>query len=234
MRPGALLLSVAMGMFAAGVVASDRIELPPGPNRDLVYARCRVCHDLQYVVDSAGITRDNWVALIQDMGRYGLRIPDDERDKIVVYLATYLGPNPPKASPSTAPPARAEVDGKEVYARQCTSCHQAEGAGLPRTFPPLAGNPDVYLDRLFPVYVVLNGLEGPATINGEQYQGAMPPFDHLSDAEVAAVIGYIRNAWNNEKFKPAGFASVDAAAVRAARGKPMAPKDVLAYRAARK
>ena len=64
MRPGALLLAVGMGMLAAGVVASDRIELPPGPNRDLVYARCRVCHDLQYVVDSAGITRDNWVALI--------------------------------------------------------------------------------------------------------------------------------------------------------------------------
>jgi len=223
-----------MAFFSAAVVASDRIELPPGPNRDLVYARCRVCHDLQYVVDSAGITHDNWVALIQDMGRYGLRIPGDERDKIVGYLTTYLGPNPPKASPASAPPARAAVDGKDVYARQCTSCHQAEGSGLPKTFPPLADNPDLFIDRLFPVYVVLNGLEGSATVKGEHYQGAMPPFDHLSDAEVAAVVGYIRNAWNNDKFKPAGFADVDAAAVREARQKRMAPKDVHAYRAAHK
>ena len=233
MRRGALLLAVGVALFSAAVVASERIELPPGPNRDLVYARCRVCHDLQYVVDSAGITHDNWVALIQDMGRYGLRIPTDERDKIVQYLVTYLGPNPPKATPSSAPPARqTAVDGKEVYARQCTSCHQPEGAGLPKTFPPLAGNPDLFLDKLFPVYVVLNGLEGPATIKGEHYEGAMPPFDHLSDAEVAAVVGYIREAWNNDKLKPAGFADVDAPAVRAARKQRMAPKDVHAYRAA--
>ena len=235
MRLGALLLAAGMAFFSAAVGASERIELPPGPNRDLVYARCRVCHDLQYVVESAGITQDNWVALIQDMGRYGLRIPNDERDKIVNYLVTYLGPNPPKAPPpSAAPPAKAEVDGKDVYARQCTSCHQAEGAGLPKTFPPLAGNPDLFIDRMFPVYVVLNGLEGPATIKGEHYQGAMPPFDHLSDAEVAAVVGYIRGAWNNDKLKPAGFAKVDAAAVREAREKRMAPKDVHAYRAAHK
>lgn len=237
MRRGPLLLAVCTAFFSAAVNASDRIELPPGPNRDLVYARCRVCHDLQYVVDSAGITHDNWVALIQDMGRYGLRIPTEERDKIVQYLVTYLGPNPPKATSAGAAVARqtaVEVDGKEVYARQCTSCHQPEGVGLPKTFPPLAGNPDLFLDRLFPVYVVLNGLEGPATINGEHYQGAMPPFDHLSDADVAAVVGYIREAWNNDKLKPAGFDKVDASAVSEARKKRMAPKDVHAYRAAHK
>ena len=67
MRLGALLLAATIAFFSATISASERIELPPGPNRDLVYARCRVCHDLQYVVESAGITQDNWVALIQDM-----------------------------------------------------------------------------------------------------------------------------------------------------------------------
>ena len=232
MRLGSFLLVTAIASFAAGAGAADRFELPPGPNRDLVYSRCRVCHDLQYVVESAGITRDNWVALLEDMGRYGLRIQSDEREKILEYLATYLGPNPPKAAPVSAPPVQAAVDGEAVYARQCTSCHQAGGQGLAMTFPPLAGNPDLFLDRLFPVYVVLNGLEGPATIKGQRYQGVMPPFDHLPDAEIAAVIGYIRASWGNDKLKPAGFVPVNAAAVREARNRRMKPKDVHAYRAA--
>lgn len=234
MRVGFSLLLAAFGIAFSigGASAADRIELPAGPNRDLVYSRCRTCHDLQYVVDSAGITSDNWAALIEDMGRYGLRIPADERDKIVQYLVTYLGAGGPKAAPSGPAQVQAAVDGKSVYARQCSACHQAEGTGLPKTFPPLASNPDLYIDRLFPVYVVLNGLEGPATIKGEQYNGVMPPFDHLSDAELAAVLAYVRSAWDNNKLRPAGFVDVDAAAIGKARQKPMKPKEVHAYRAA--
>lgn len=233
MRIGRLLAAfVGIVFVAAGAGATERIELPPGPNRDLVYAKCRICHDLQYVVESAGITRDNWVALLEDMGRYGLRIPAADRQKIIDYLATYLGPNPPKVTPPSAPPVEAAVDGKAVYARQCTSCHQPEGSGLPKTFPPLAANPDLFIDRLFPVYVVLNGLEGPVTIKDEHYQGVMPPFDHLSNAEVAAVITYVRSAWKNAELRPAGFVDVDAMAVSEARQQPMEPKEVHAYRAA--
>jgi mono/diheme cytochrome c family protein len=234
MRVGSFLLLAAFGIaFVPAVVgAANRIELPQGPNRDLVYARCRTCHDLQYVVDSAGITADNWVALIEDMGQYGLRIPADERDKIVQYLVTYLSANRPKAVPPSRPPAQAATDGKAVFARQCSSCHQLQGTGVPKAFPPLASNPDLFIDRLYPVYVVLNGLEGPAIIKGEHYNGIMPPFDHLSDVEVAAVVAYIRSAWGNAKLRPAGFTDLDAAAVRKARQKRMNPKEVHAYRAA--
>lgn len=228
-----LILTVLAGIAALPAIAvgADRIELPPGPNRDLVYSRCRTCHDLQYIVESAGITRDNWVALIEDMGQYGLRIPKDERDKIIEYLSVYLGPNAPAGAepPRERPPA---ADGEAVFARQCTSCHQPQGTGLPKTFPPLAGNPDLFLDRLFPVYVVLNGIKGAITVKGESYESAMPPFDYLSDAEVAAVVNYVRSAWGNTALRPAGFADVDAAAVREARGRPMTPEAVHAFRSA--
>jgi len=228
-----LVVTAAIAVFSTESGAANRFELPPGPNRDLVYAKCRTCHDLQYVVDSAGITADNWVALIEDMGQYGLRIPADERDKIVQYLVTYLSAKRPTEVPPSRPPAQAATDGKAVFARQCSSCHQLQGTGVPKAFPPLASNPDLFIDRLFPVYVVLNGLEGPAIIKGEHYNGVMPPFDHLSDADVAAVVAYIRSAWGNAKLRPPGFADLDAAAVRKARQKRMNPKDVHAYRAAR-
>jgi mono/diheme cytochrome c family protein len=122
------------------------------------------------------------------------------------------------------------ADGAATYQRQCSACHQANGTGLPNTFPPLAGNKDLYLERLFPVYVVLNGLEGAVTVKGAKYQGVMPPFDHLSDAEIAAVIGYVRKAWNNADLRPAEFVDVDDAAVAQARKKPMKPTQVHAFR----
>jgi mono/diheme cytochrome c family protein len=234
MRLGFSLFAAAgIALVWAASAAADRFELPEGPDRDLVYGRCRTCHDLQYIVDSAGIGREDWAAEIEDMARYGLRVPPAERDKMAEYLATYLGSDAPKAAPARGP-AKTVVDGRTVYQQQCSSCHQPEGGGVARTFPPLAGNPDVFLDRLFPVYVVLNGLEGSATIKGEQYQGVMPPFDHLSDAEIAAVVAYVRGAWGNAALRPAGFADADAAAVGGARTKPMKPGEVHTYRAARR
>ncbi|MGH8738462.1 MAG: c-type cytochrome [Burkholderiales bacterium] len=165
------------------------------------------------------------------MGQYGLRIPADEREKILQYLVTYLGPNAPKAAPPAAAPSPA-VDGAARYARQCSACHQAQGGGLAGSFPPLAGNRDLYLDRMFPVYVLLNGLEGAITVKGESYNGVMPPFDHLSDAEIAAIIRYVRAAWNNAGLRPAGFVDVDEKSVAQARHRPMQPAQVYAYRAA--
>lgn len=232
MRLSILLCTAALAAAVFSPPArADRIELPAGPNRDLVYAKCRTCHDLQYVKESAGITADNWEALIEDMGQYGLRIPKEERDKIVEYLVTYLGPNPPRPSPAAEAPAPA-AGGANVYARQCSACHQAQGGGVPGAFPPLAGNADLYRDRVFPVYVVLNGLSGPIEVAGATYNGTMPPFDHLSDAEIAAVIGYVRTAWGNAKLRPGGFTGVDEAAVKRARARPMKSAEVHAYRAA--
>jgi mono/diheme cytochrome c family protein len=233
LRRVAAAAAIAIALAPAALLASDRIELPQGPDRDLVYAKCRTCHDLQYVVESAGVTGDDWEAMIESMGQYGLRIPAEERAKILKYLVTYLGPNAPKGTPAAAAPAPARaIDGAAMYARQCSACHQAGGAGLANTFPPLAGNEDVYRDRMFPVFVVLNGLEGPITVKGGEYNGVMPQFDHLSDAELAAIIGYVRASWGNAQLRPRGFSDVDAKAVAQARGKPMQPAEVHAYRAA--
>lgn len=226
---GMLLTTV---FCAAEARAADSIELPPGPNRDLVYGSCRTCHDLQYLVESAGITRDDWKDLIDSMRQYGLRIPPERRAKIVDYLGTYLGPNPPPkgTAEAKAEPASA-VSGAQLFAEQCAACHQPNGRGQPGAFPPLAGNPDLMKDRLFPVYVLLHGLNGKISVKGRTYNGEMPPFEHLKDAEIAALVQHIRTAWNNGAKHPAGFKPVDAAVVAKARSKPMSPAAVHAYRA---
>jgi cytochrome c oxidase subunit 2 len=77
--------------------------------------------------------------------------------------------------------------GEKVYASNCVTCHQATGKGVPGTFPALDGDAVVLGPKAEQIKVVLNGRPGTA----------MPPFKHLSDTEIAAVITYTRNAWSN-------------------------------------
>jgi mono/diheme cytochrome c family protein len=230
MRKILVLAGVGIVLFTASTLAARDLELPPGPDRDLVYAQCRTCHDLQYLIDSAGIPRPSWDAVLDDMRQYGLRVPDDVRGKILDYLALYLGPNPPPASEDTVTTGEPVADGKTVFLDNCVACHQPDGKGVLEQFPPLAGNSDLFIDRLYPLYVVLNGLEGPLVVDAQLYQSAMPPFDHLSDANVAAVVNYIRSAWGNDALRPETMTDVDAAAVASARHQFMTAQQVLVYR----
>ncbi|MGN6554539.1 MAG: c-type cytochrome [Verrucomicrobiota bacterium] len=91
--------------------------------------------------------------------------------------------------------------GKAVYNRPtCAACHQASGQGAPGQFPPLAGSE--WVNEAEPgrmIRLVLNGLQGPITVKGQNYNNNMVPWNVLSDEEVAAVITYVRQnkEWGN-------------------------------------
>jgi len=78
--------------------------------------------------------------------------------------------------------------GERVYATACAACHQANGAGIPPTFPALKGSPVVIEDLPAHLDIVVNGVSGTA-------MQAFGP--QLSEADLAAVITYERNAWGN-------------------------------------
>lgn len=94
--------------------------------------------------------------------------------------------------------AGAAVDGKALFAAQCAACHQATGQGLPGVFPPLAGSEWVTGEPRVLANILLHGVTGPITVAGKSYEGAMPAFRQLGDAELAAVASYIRSAWGNQ------------------------------------
>ncbi|MGA8533065.1 MAG: c-type cytochrome [Candidatus Tumulicola sp.] len=103
------------------------------------------------------------------------------------------------------------IDGKAIFALNCAACHGANGQGG-GPYPPLAGNPAVNtVDSAGVIQIVLNGRTGPITVNGAQYGGNMPSWRDLSDADIAAVLTYVRSAWNN------GAPAVSADQVAAAR-----------------
>ena len=78
--------------------------------------------------------------------------------------------------------------GEKVYAANCVACHQGSGKGVQGAFPALDGSPAVLGPAAAQIAVELNGR--PNT--------AMQAFGkQLNDVEIAAVITYTRNAWDN-------------------------------------
>lgn len=86
--------------------------------------------------------------------------------------------------------------GKLVYEGNCLSCHMLNGEGLEGVFPPLAKTGRL-IDKKRLVRIIYNGLEGPVTVNGKEYNNQMNPVA-LSEQEVTDVLNYIRNSWGNK------------------------------------
>jgi mono/diheme cytochrome c family protein len=125
-------------------------------------------------------------------------------DEDVKAMAVYLKSLPQKES-EPPPPSQARLvepsvmeTGRKVYAAQCATCHGDEGKGHAPAFPPLAGNQSITMSSpVNAIRMVLNGGYAPGTTKNPRPYG-MPPFSHiLDDDQVAAVVTYIRVAWEN-------------------------------------
>ncbi|MFT2007909.1 c-type cytochrome [Pontibacter sp. 13R65] len=88
--------------------------------------------------------------------------------------------------------------GEQVYTANCQSCHMAAGEGIAGTFPPLAKSDYLLKDQKRAINVVVHGLNGEITVNGEAYNMDMPGFTYLSDQEVADVLNFVQNSWGNK------------------------------------
>jgi mono/diheme cytochrome c family protein len=88
--------------------------------------------------------------------------------------------------------------GRKIYEKHCADCHQKKGEGVPRIYPPLVNNESILMNSpLNAIRIVVNGGFPPSTQRNPRPYG-MPPYGQdLSDAEIAAVVSYIRQSWGN-------------------------------------
>ena len=86
--------------------------------------------------------------------------------------------------------------GARLYNTYCAICHQRDGMGNGR-FPPLSGSEWVIGNKLVPINIVLNGLEGELQVKGKAYNNKMPRLDLLPDETIAQIVTYIRQNFNN-------------------------------------
>lgn len=91
--------------------------------------------------------------------------------------------------------------GAKVFRGQCAQCHQANGMGVPGSFPPLVDSPWVTGNEERLARILINGLNGPIEVKGETYNGNMPAFGpnglNLKPRQIAGVLTYIRAEWGN-------------------------------------
>jgi mono/diheme cytochrome c family protein len=115
---------------------------------------------------------------------------------IAVYLKDIpAGPAEPQAGP---PPEAAMTSGAALYARACVSCHERDGTGAPRIYPPLPGNALLQsADPRSTIRIILDGAQSVTTPRAPN-PGSMPGYaKDWSDQEIADVTTYIRNSWGN-------------------------------------
>lgn len=101
-------------------------------------------------------------------------------------------------SSSTKSLAEKIASGKQIYTKTCFACHQANGEGIPNAFPPLAKSDYLNADVKRAISIVLHGKTGEITVNGKKYNSVMTK-QTLSDDEVADVLTFVYNSWDNNK-----------------------------------
>lgn len=119
-------------------------------------------------------------------------------------LAILVGWHQSRTASATASSAEFIEQGRQVYADQCATCHGADLKGQPDWRSPLpsgrlpapphdeSGHTWHHSDEV--LFRIVR--EGTAAVVGGGYESDMPGFaDVLSDAEIRAVLAYIKSTW---------------------------------------
>jgi len=132
----------------------------------------------------------------------------------------------PGGETAAAPPDPMKI-GARVFKNTCQQCHHEDGLGAAGQYPPLAGSPWVAGTPDRAIEIMLEGLGGPATILGNDYNAQMPALGQsLSDADIAAALTYVRGSFGNTA---SAVDEQEVAQIRASLGarSPMTPDEEL-------
>jgi mono/diheme cytochrome c family protein len=132
-------------------------------------------------------------------------------------LPSAIPPTGPTILTVAATGSETRPSGQQLYGSHCLSCHQADGGGVPNMQPAITGGTWVTGDaRALALFVMTGGFdsaERKESANGN----VMPAFRQLPDAELAAILTFIRQKFGN------GASAVSAADVSEARASLPAP-----------
>jgi mono/diheme cytochrome c family protein len=107
----------ALAFVLIAAAAPQAQDLPPGPGRETVTARCLTCHEADLIAEQR-LSRAGWVREVDKMIRWGAVVDADEREPMLDYLAAHFTPKPvPSHIVATA-------GTEEVYKRACFGCHE--------------------------------------------------------------------------------------------------------------
>jgi len=90
------------------------------------------------------------------------------------------------------------IQGEQLYLTHCSNCHQENGKGLGRLFPPLDKSDfaDANFEKV--ICIMKHGISGELVVNGKSFNKEMKGIPSLSDLEVAEIATYIYNSWERK------------------------------------
>ena len=92
------------------------------------------------------------------------------------------------------------VEGRSIYEKNCSNCHQSDGSGLRDLYPPLAKTDlwkRVSQEQL--VCIIKQGQKGNSQVNGKPYAGYMPANAKLEAIDIAELVTFMQDQWGNKK-----------------------------------
>ena len=106
-------------MLAAAAIAATLTaqELPAGPGREAVAARCVACHEPDLITQQR-LSRAAWGRSVDKMIRWGATVESTEREPMLDYLAAHFAPTP------VASHIVATASSEAIYKRACLTCHE--------------------------------------------------------------------------------------------------------------
>ncbi len=173
---------------------------------------------VEFKLDTNGtfILVDHSIFRTFNKGALGMLKVEGEQDKVVysgkeldeIYLgdesvATQVRAAQKGEKPKLVQAPTKKMAGAEIFAKNCSMCHQAQGQGIPSVFPPIAKSDFMMKiaksdNRAELVKIVLQGKTGKITVNGQDYNGVMTPVSGLNDDDLASVLTYVTNSWGNQ------------------------------------
>lgn len=92
------------------------------------------------------------------------------------------------------------ADGRSLFKQHCVACHQADGAGIEKVFPPLKNSDFLMEDPKRAIHNILKGMKGEIVVNGVKYNGIMAPL-RLTDKEIVSVVNYVLSDLNGSAIR---------------------------------
>jgi len=91
------------------------------------------------------------------------------------------------------------IQGEQLFVRHCSNCHQKNGQGLGRLYPPV--DKSDFMEKNFEetICLIRNGRNGELVVNGKSFNQPMPGISSLTDLEIAEIATYIYNSWEHRR-----------------------------------
>ena len=165
--------------------------------------------DFKVEVPSTLILVDHSIFRTFNKGSLGMLKVEGEENKAIysgkqedtVYLPEGSAIQRMKTETADAPQAKTKAEkieiGERVFNTNCSACHMKEGQGVPNVFPPLAKSDYLNANKERAIGILLKGLTGEITVNGQKYNNVMPHLE-LSDDDIANVLTYVYSKWENK------------------------------------